>query len=264
MILHEISLFILGIIIGSFLNVCIYRLPLNQSIAWPASHCMKCGKSLKIKDLIPVLSYILLGGKCRYCGIRISLRYVVIEISTAILFVWCFKIIGLEIELLKSIAFTAFLIVITLIDYDQQLILDKLLIWFAGFGFFINLFFIDNMDVFFSRGIFTFPYICLLDMLFGVVLGGGLLLLIAIISRGGMGGGDIKFAAALGLWLGWKLTLLTLLISFILGGLIGVLLLLFKLKDRKDFIPFGPFIAGGAFIAMLYGNNIIKWYLNTL
>ncbi|HWR08181.1 prepilin peptidase, partial [Sporomusa sp.] len=126
------------------------------------------------------------------------------------------------------------------------LILDKVLIWFAGVGFSIN---------------HLFSNISIADMIVSCLMGGSIFLLIAISTKGGMGGGDIKFAAALGLWLGLKLTLLTLFLSFVIGGIGSLLLLAFKIKGRKDFIPFGPFIAIAAFISMLYGNEIIAWYL---
>jgi leader peptidase (prepilin peptidase)/N-methyltransferase len=242
-------LFIFSLFIGSFLNVCIYRLPKNQSIITPRSHCMICSTSLKPWDLIPVVSYLLSRGHCRYCGTTFSLCYPMVEILTAILFVWCFQLFGLTSLLFKAIILASYLIVITFIDYDHQLILDKVLLWLSISGVAINLW-TNSVNIW--------------DMLIASLLGGGLLLLIAVASRGGMGGGDIKFAAALGLWLGWKCLLLALLLSFVLGGVGGVLLLLFKIKSRKDFIPFGPFMALGALISMLYGIEILTWYLEKL
>lgn len=236
----------LGLVIGSFLNVCIYRLPLNKSIVFPPSHCTNCKQRLRPLDLVPILSFLFLKGRCRYCGTRVSIRYPLVEILTACLYIWCFEVIGFSEELLKAFILTSFLIVITYIDYDHQLILDKVLIWFAGVGVVIN-FYTHSLSVF--------------DMAVASLVGGGILLIIALASRGGMGGGDIKFAAALGLWFGLKITMLTLFFSFLLGGLGGVLVLLFKLKSRKDLIPFGPFIAIAAYISMLYGNMIIDWYV---
>ncbi|GMA99447.1 prepilin peptidase [Pelosinus sp. IPA-1] len=238
-----------GLIIGSFVNVCIYRLPQNQSIITPSSHCMTCNTHLKPWDLIPFLSYLLSRGRCRYCGVTFSSRYFVLEILTAILFVWCLYIFGVSLELLKALILTSFLLVITFIDYDHQLILDKVLLWLFGAGVVINLW-TNSLEIW--------------DMISASLLGGGILLLIALVSRGGMGGGDIKFATALGIWLGWEYLLLTLLLSFIFGGVGGLLLLAFKLKTRKDFIPFGPFIALGALVSTLYGNQIITWYLERL
>lgn len=243
----DLIIFVLGIIIGSFLNVCIYRLPQNQSIVNPPSHCLNCNTQLKVLDLIPILSYLLLHGKCRYCANPYSPRYAVVELITGFLFLWCFQIIGLGPELLKVLIFAAFLIVITFIDYDYQLIMDKILVWFAGAGAVINLY-------------IGYPRIS--DMLFAALVGGALLLLIAVLTNGGMGGGDIKFVAALGFWLGVKLTLVMLFLTFVIGGCSGALLLIFKIKGRKDYIPFGPFIASGALISILYGIKIIWWYLH--
>jgi leader peptidase (prepilin peptidase)/N-methyltransferase len=207
---------------------------------------MACNTSLKPWDLIPVISYLLSQGSCRYCKATFSSRYAIVELLTAILFVWCFHIFGLSFLLVKAITLTSFLLVITFIDYDHQLILDNVLVWMSGAGVVINLW--TN-----SVGIW--------DMLIASLLGGGLLLLIAVVSRGGMGGGDIKFAATLGIWLGCKCLLLALLLSFVFGGIGGLSLLLFKLKSRKDFIPFGPFIALGALLSMLYSSEIIIWYI---
>ena len=244
-----LSVIILGLLIGSFLNVCIYRLPQNQSIITPPSHCKTCNTRLKPWDLIPVFSYLLCRGHCRYCGTAFSARYALVELLTASLFVWCLEVFGPSPELVKALIFISFFIVITFIDYDHQLILDKVLICLSVAGVVINLW-IGSVSP--------------LNMLIAGLLGGGLLLIIALVSGGGMGGGDIKFAAALGLCFGWQYLLLTLLLSFIFGGIGGVLLLVFKLKSRKDFIPFGPFIALGALFTLLYGNNIITWYMGNL
>ncbi len=244
-----IIIILLGLFIGSFLNVCIYRLPHNQSIIFPSSHCSTCGTHLKPWDLIPAISYLLLKGRCRYCRVTLSPRYILVEIVTAILFAWCFQIYSLSFLFIKTIVFTAFLLIITFIDYDHQLILDKVLLWFSGAGIVINL------------GTHSLHF---WDMLLASFLGGGLLLLIALVSYGGMGDGDIKFAAALGMWLSWKCLLLVLLLAFVFGGISGLLLVLFKLKNRKDFIPFGPFIALSAFAIILYGNDVIIWYIKKL
>ena len=244
-----VFLIILGLLIGSFLNVCIYRLPQNKSVVTPSSHCAICSTHLNPWDLIPVLSYLLTQGHCRYCGTRFSSRYPMIELLTAVLFVCCFQIFGLSLQLIKALILTSFLLIITFIDYDHQLILDNVLLWFSLSGVAINLW-MNSLSV----G----------DMFFASLLGGGLLFLIAVLSRGGMGDGDIKFAVALGLWLDWQCVLLALFIAFVLGGIGSLLLLLLKLKSRKDFIPFGPFIALGTLITVLYGNKIFSLYLEKL
>jgi leader peptidase (prepilin peptidase)/N-methyltransferase len=248
-LLNELLVFIFGLLIGSFLNVCIYRLPQLQSIITPPSHCMTCSTRLRPWELIPVLSYLLSRGRCRYCGTTFSSRYAMVEVLTAGMFVWCLEQFGVCFELIGALVLTAFLLVITFIDYDHQLILNKVLLWMSGAGIVIN---------------GCIGNVAGKDMLIASLLGGGLLLLIVIVSRGGMGDGDVKFAAALGLWLGWQSLLLTLFLSFVIGGFGGGLLLLLKIKGRKDMIPFGPFIALGAFIALLYGNQIITWYIGRL
>ncbi len=242
-------MFFIGSVIGSFLNVCIYRLPQNESVVTPPSHCLQCNTPLTARDLIPIMSYLLLGGKCRYCGKPYSPRYAVVELLTGLLFFWCFLCFGAGLELVIALMFTSFLVIIAFIDYDHQLILDKVLVWFAGAGVVAKLY-------------TGYPLIG--DMLLAAVTGGGVLLFLALITRGGMGDGDIKLVAALGLWLGLEPTMLTLFLAFVLGGLSSVLLLLFKLKTRKDFIPFAPFIAIAGFISALYGVEIIQWYFQFL
>ncbi|MBP2653912.1 MAG: Prepilin peptidase [Firmicutes bacterium] len=236
---------VFGLVIGSFLNVCIYRLPAEQSVIFPGSHCNMCGSRLKAVDLVPVFSYLLLGGRCRYCGEKFSPRYALVELLTAGMFYLCWAIFGLSLALPKGLILISFLIVITFIDYDHQLIFDKVLVWLAVIGAVFNL----------ATG-----EVVILDMVGSALVGGGFLLIVALVSGGGMGGGDIKFVAALGLWFGWKLLLLAMMIAFVVSGITGALLLTLKLKGRKDAIPFGPFIAIGAAISLLYGAPIIRWY----
>lgn len=240
-----IYLFILGICVGSFLNVCIYRIPQGQSILYPPSHCTQCQRQLQIIDLIPVLSYVLLQGRCRYCGASYSSRYALVELLTGCLFIWCYTVFGIGFPLIKALILTSFLLIITYIDYDHQLILDKVLLYMAGAGVLIEC---------------LTPSVGLLSILTGSLAGGGLLLLIAIASKGGMGGGDIKLATVLGIYLGAKLTLLALFLSFVIGGVVAVFILLLKRRGRRDCIPFGPFIAVGAFLSLLYGQELIRWY----
>jgi len=237
--------FFLGLIIGSFFNVCVYRLPQGKSIIYPSSHCMQCQKRLQMIDLIPVFSYLFLGGRCRHCGAAYSSRYAVVELLTGCLFVWCYTVFGIGFPLIKALILTSFLLVITYIDYDHQLILDKVLLFMAGAGALIEC---------------LTPSVGLLSIIAGSLAGGGLLLLIAIASKGGMGGGDIKLATVLGIYLGAKLTLLALFLSFVIGGVVAVFILLLKRKGRRDCIPFGPFIAAGAFLSLLYGQELIRWY----
>ena len=240
---------LLGLVVGSFLNVCIWRLPREESIVRPGSHCPVCSTALGARDLVPVLSWIFLRGKCRYCGTKISPRYPAVELLTGVLFVWCFLRFGLSPQLAPALVFSAFMVAITFIDLDHQIILDGMLALLAVSGLVLQL----------MTGAVGFW-----SMWLGALVGGGLLLVLAIISQGGMGGGDVKFAAALGFWLGWPGILLGLCIGFVAGGAISLLLLATGLRGRKDFIPFGPFIALGAWIALLYGKNILAWYFSFL
>lgn len=240
---------VFGLLIGSFLNVCIYRLPRNQSVLTPPSHCPICSSRLKPQDLFPVFSWLWLHGRCRYCHARISFRYLFVELLTAGFYAWSFLAFGLTVMLLKSLIFASFLIIIIFIDMEFQLILDKVLLFLAGAGFIINLW---------------AGQIGMWEMIITGLSAGGFFLLIAIVTRGGMGGGDIKFAAVVGLWLGAALTVTALFIAFILGGIGGIMVLVLKLKGRKDYIPFGPFIALGAWISFLYGTKILVWYLTRI
>jgi len=237
---------VLGLVIGSFLNVCIYRLPLGQSVAFPGSHCMSCGARLTVLDLVPVVSYLCLGGRCRHCKVSFSARYMMVEVLTASLYYLCWTVFGLSSALLPSLILLSFLVMISFIDYDHQLIYDKVLVWLALIGVAANSW----------TGTVTG-----LDMVIAACIGGGVMLLIAVVSNGGMGGGDIKLMAVLGVWLGWKLLLLTLLESFLLGGVLGVLLIALKIKGRKDYIPFGPFIAIAAGVSLLYGDILLQLYI---
>jgi len=242
-------MFIFGLIIGSFLNVCIWRLPREESIIRPGSHCPACSTALGIRDLVPVLSWLFLRGKCRACGEKISPRYPVVELLSGGLFLVTYLHYGVTPGLLAGLVFSGFMVAITFIDLDHQIILDGMLALLAVCGLGLQLW---------------TGAVGIVNMLIGAGAGGGLLLLLAILSRGGMGGGDVKFAAALGFWLGWPGTLLGLFIGFVLGGVISLLLLASGLRGRKDFIPFGPFIAIGAWIALLYGRTILGWYFGFL
>lgn len=239
-----------GLTIGSFLNVCIYRIPKGESISYPPSHCMGCGTRLKHLDLIPIISYLLAKGKCRYCGEKISLQYPIIEILNAFIYVLLFYKFGLSLLLIKYSILCSVLLVISIIDFDHKIIPNSINLFLLIYGIIFN--------------IIDFSFSNLTSNLLGLFIGGGLFLLIAIISKGAMGGGDIKLVAVLGLLFGFKKILLITFLSFIIGAIISILLLLFKIKKRKDYIPFGPFICIGAFITIIYGNNIIEWYLNTL
>lgn len=252
----EIALYILvfvyGLLAGSFLNVCIYRIPREMSIVFPGSHCTSCGTKLKAYELVPLFSYLFLGGKCRTCGAKISARYPMVELMTALLVTLQFHYLGLNLTYAFFALMTLILIVMTMIDYDLQIIPDGLTLILGILGLvYLAAVIVPNEG---------FP--ALIPRGIGFILGGGLFLLIAVVSNGGMGGGDIKLMAVLGLWFGWKHLLLLIMLSFISGALISVALLAFKIKGRKEAIPFGPFIALAAYLTSLFGNELILWYLN--
>lgn len=238
----------LGLIIGSFLNVCAYRVPLKQSITFPPSHCTKCNTKLKSLDLVPVLSFLFTKASCKYCGVKISCQYPLVELLNGFIYLLLYIKFGLNIQFIGYSILCSTLIVIAIIDYYHQIIPNT-----------INFFGLICGLTFHAISFTTFSN--LLQYLSGFLIGGGFLLLIAIITKGAMGGGDIKLMAVIGLWLGWQHTILTLFLSFLLGGIISIILILFKLKARKDMIPFGPFIVFATIVTVFYGTDILNYYI---
>lgn len=239
-----------GLFIGSFLNVCIYRIPRRESIAYPPSHCPNCNNKIKYYDLIPVLSYMILKGKCRYCKEKISIKYLLIEMLTGIVYVLSYIRFGTSIEFVKSALILSILIAVAFIDLEYSIIPVKLMIFACAAGILLNIigYKLDGN---------------LLDYLYGFLLGGGVIGAIVAIT-GGMGGGDIQLMAVIGLFLGFKLTLLTLMLSFIIGACAGLILIGLKKKSRRDFIPFGPWISLAACLSIFIGEGIINWYISLL
>ncbi|HHW42818.1 MAG TPA: prepilin peptidase [Desulfotomaculum sp.] len=235
--------------VGSFLNVCIYRLPRGESITFPPSRCPHCGHRLAARDLVPLFSYLWLKGRCRYCGSGISPCYPLVEALTGVLFTVLYLRFGVSLLLLKYLFLTSVLIVLSFIDLEHYLIPDRVVIFALAGGAIINLLTRD----------LTF-----LSALLGLAAPAAFLLLLAVASRGGMGGGDIKLAAVIGLFLGWPLGLLAVFLGCLLGGLVGAVLLLARVKGRNDAIPFGPFLAAGTLVTMLWGQQILAWYLGKL
>lgn len=250
MFLIYFLVFIIGLIIGSFLNLCIYRIPRNQSIIFPSSHCPKCNNAIKKYDLIPLFSYIFLKGKCRNCSEKISIKYPFVELMTGIFFLMVFLNFNLSIEFFKSSVLLSILIVVTYIDLEYSIIPGKLMIFALICGIIFNI--VGNK---FNN--------YLLNYVYGFLVGGGTILLIVLLT-GGMGGGDIQLMSVIGLFLGFKYTLVTLMLSFILGAIAGITLIILKKKSRKDYMPFGPWISIAAFISLFWGQNIINWYISLL
>ncbi len=249
-----VLIFALGAIIGSFLNVCIYRIPREESISFPPSHCTDCSHPLAWYDLIPIISYIFLRGKCRYCGGAISPRYFVIEALNGIIYFLLYRHFGLSLEFAFYSLLLSTFIVMSVIDLHHQIIPDGtvLLVLIFTVIYKASAYFMYNTPL------------LLRDSAYGFLAGGLLFLGIAVVSGGAMGGGDIKLISVLGLMLGFKKTVLSILLSFFIGALISITLLITGRKGRKDPIPFGPFINIGFLIATFWGNSIISWYINAM
>ena len=239
-------LLIYGLVLGSFFNVVGLSVPIKQSYTTRRSACPSCGKTLSALELIPVLSYLIQGGKCRSCRARISPLYPIIESLTGILFVLAPLILGWQVELIVAWTLIPLLIIITVSDLKYMLIPDKILLVFAG------IFLVERVFI---------PLTPWWDSLLGAVIGFSLLLVIAVVSKGGMGGGDIKLFAVLGLVVGTKTVLLAFFLATFYGALFGLVGMLLNIVKKRKPIPFGPFIALGTLTAYYFYEDIIQWYL---
>ena len=249
--------------VGSFLNVCIFRLPKSESVVFPPSHCTNCDYVIRWYDNIPILSYLFLKGKCRSCGERISLQYPLVEFINGALALALFlrfapKTPAAMLDLTQWLGFAVLflfcsaLVVVTFIDLEHQIIPDSITLPGIVIGFVIS-FFIPNLGW--------------LNSLLGILAGGGSLLLVAygyefLTKRDGMGGGDIKLLAMMGAFFGWKAILFIVFAASLVGSVIGVSIMLAQKKDSTLAIPFGPYLASAAVLYIFYGNTIIFWYLN--
>jgi leader peptidase (prepilin peptidase)/N-methyltransferase len=247
--IESMFVFVIGAIIGSFNNVVIYRLPRGKSVVTPGSQCQSCGKAIYPWDNIPLLSYLVLRGRCRFCSEHISLRYPAIELLTGLLFLFVYMKYNFSILfIIYSILINTFIIV-SMIDYDFKII--------------PNIITIPGIMLCLLINIFVFPY-DFHSFLIGALSGVAIFYIIAIISNGGMGGGDIKLIAMIGAFLGWKGVFFTIFSGAMFGSIVGILLILIGKKRRKDKVPFGPFLSFGATLYIFVGNSLINWYLNTL
>jgi len=243
-----VFIFILGTFIGSFLNVCIYRLPEGKSVVSPPSACSSCGHRLGFLDLVPILSYVFNRGRCRYCGAKYSIQYPLIELLNGILYLFVFYKYGFTwISVMHSITVSV-LIVVFLIDLRYKIIPDSIIIFGLLYTTIISIIFID---------------INIMNKIYGFLFGFGLFLLIALVTNA-MGGGDIKLMGFLGLNFGLKGILFITVSSFVIGAVVSVGLLISKIATRKDFIPFGPFIALAAVIYIFWGEELINIYFNLI
>jgi len=250
-------IFIFGAIVGSFLNVCIFRLPRDRSIILPNSFCPSCEKPIKFYDNIPIVSYIFLRGKCRNCSAKISIKYPVVELITALLFLLFFNKYGLTYEFLVNMLFVSLIIAISFIDLEFQIIPDVLSLGGLLAGFALS---------FFRKPVFFYQ-----DALYGILIGGGILFAIAygyqlITKREGMGGGDIKLLGMIGAFCGLKGVIFSLMTGSIIGTIVGIPLMLIKGKEEgtRYAIPFGPFLSLGALIFLIMGDRFIYGFINLI
>lgn len=240
-----------GAVVGSFLNVCIYRMPLEQSIISPGSRCMSCGSEVRWFDKIPIVSWFLLRGRCRRCGTGFSIRYPLIELLTAGLFLLLFLRFGPSLSFIVYALLVASLIVVTFIDLDHQIIPDEISLPGIGLGFLAS-FFLPEPGWFSS--------------LLGMIAGWGSLALVFysylwLTGREGMGGGDAKLLAMLGAFLGLQAVPFIIFTSSLVGTVAGLSIMALQRKGRHLAIPFGPYLAFGAVLYIFYGPWLINWYL---
>ena len=244
--------FIFGLLIGSFLNVCIYRLPRDESLVFPASHCPACGAAIPPWLNIPVVSYLLLRGRCRSCAVSISAVYPLVELLTALLGLALYLRFGLTLSFFILAVLCAALVTVAFIDLEHRIIPDEISLSGIVIGFACS---------------FFIPRLGWLNSLLGILTGGGSLFLVAwgyerFTGKEGMGGGDIKLLAMLGAFFGWKAIPFIIFVSSLTGSVIGVTVMLIKKRDGKLAIPFGPFLVLGALIHIFFGPQLVTWYFN--
>ena len=245
--LITVTLFIFGLSIGSFANVCIYRLPKKESVVSPVSYCTACLVPIRPLDNIPIISYLVLRGRCRDCNNNISAIYPVIEIITALLLLAGFFKFGLTFDFLVYFVLAPTLVIITVVDIKHQIIPDVITLPGLALGL--------------AAGSYSIGYA---NSFMGFLLGCGLFYLLAVLSNGGMGGGDIKYIAAAGAFVGWQKVLLIIFIGAVLGTFVGLFQIGFQKKTRKNIIPFGPLLSVATLITLFYGNLLIKLYIDNL
>jgi len=243
-----------GGLVGSFLNVCIYRLPRQESIVWPGSHCPTCSHSIAWYDNIPVVSYLVLAGRCRQCSVPIPFRYPLVEILNALGYVGILWFFGLSWAAMAYGLLYSALLVVAGTDLSHKMIPNA--VTFPGI----------IVGLISAATILPLGF---LNGLLGVLVGGGILWLLAwaspyVFGKEGMGGGDIKLLAMIGAFLGWKPALMTIMVGSFLGSLVGVTLIVARVIRREDYIPFGPFLVCGALVALFFGQSLLDWYQGVL
>jgi leader peptidase (prepilin peptidase)/N-methyltransferase len=273
--LIAVFVFVFGLIIGSFLNVCIVRIPGGKSIVLPASACVKCGAPIRPYDNIPVVSYLLLRGKCRKCKNPISAMYPMVELLTGLLFLGCYEAFGLTAEPLKWAIFSAIMIVLVFTDLRERILPDVVNFTGLGLGLLLSFFTtpVDGTALALTRRIFEFPppapVLSFVDALLGAAAGSGLLWLVSEVyfrlrGREGMGMGDVKMMLMAGAFLGLKRTLLTIFTGSVLGSILGIIVIVARRKDSDYELPFGTFLGMAALLVVFFGTPIVYWYQGLL
>jgi len=252
--LCQVLMFAFGCCLGSFFNVVIHRLPHGESIVSPGSHCPQCQNPISAYDNIPLLSYVLLRGRCRHCGAHISWRYPMVELLTGLMLVLVFRRYGWTVQFLVESFFACCLLVIFFIDLDTFLIPDVISLPGIVIGFAAS---------------FVSPRLGWLDSLAGILLGGGLFYAIAVgyqwlRKQDGLGGGDIKLLAMIGAFLGWPGVVFTILLSSVTGAVVGLIAMRRSQKGLSTMLPFGPFLALGAICYLFWGEAFLQWYWGIL
>ena len=257
---YSIIFFLFGDSVGSFLNVLIDRLPAGESLLSPPSHCPACDRPLARRDMVPIISYLILKGRCRYCKVSIPQRLLWVELGTGTLFILFYLYYGLCWELALAIVYSCFFIALFVIDLDRRILPNKIV--YPGI---VLAFIVACLGSIFGFQPETIAHLgfrlWVVDSVVGALAGFILLFIIALIFRGGMGWGDVKLAGMMGMILGFPLIFVALFLGIVIGGLAAGVLLIGKIKKRKETIPFGPFLAVATIFTMLWGEFILNWYL---
>ena len=245
---------VVGLIIGSYLNVVVYRLPLGLSTVYPRSRCPGCGSPIQARDNVPVLSFLLLRGRCRHCGTTISWRYPLVEAASGLLFTACLLRFGLAPQTLVAITFSCLMLVLALIDYDHMLLPDRITLPGIAVGLATQL---------------AAPLVGLVPAIAGALLGAGILLAVwglwwVVRREEGMGLGDVKMLALVGAFLGWQGVLVTLFFGALSGSVVGLALMGRGGVDLRSKLPFGVFLAAGGVVALFFGDALVEWYAGLL
>lgn len=254
MISEVVIAMVLGLVIGSFLNVCIYRIPEGQSIHYPRSHCRWCKHTLGPLDLIPVLSYIFLGGKCRYCKKKVASQYIVIELINSLLYGMVIYWLGISMEGILACVLISSMLILSVIDMRYMLLPTKIIATSTALAFLIRA----------VVSLKTGDIHVVLEGVWGGLVGYGILLIVfygalILTKKEGMGYGDVRYLGMIGSFTSWQLVLLIMFLAAVIGSLYGIGLLLIKKKSQA--FPFGPFLSLGGLISMLWGDAMIHWYL---